>query len=156
VEGTRVVAAKDHAAAWSARAPEALHTVSARLEELELLQHAADAAAQASTLHAANGDHPRAAAASQRARELAERCGGLRTPALTAGLSPVAVSAREREVASLAASGLSNREIAERMHVSMRTIESHIYRACTRLGLSSRAEFVASVVPWACAPDERH
>ena len=47
----------------------------------------------------------------------------------------------------LVAAGLSNREIAEHMHVSMRTVESHIYRACTRLGLSGRAEFVASVAP---------
>jgi DNA-binding NarL/FixJ family response regulator len=143
----RARAADAHAAAWTARDPDALVAASERLETLDLLAHAADAAAQASSLSAANGDHPRAAAASERARELAERCGGLRTPALTAGLAPVAVSAREREVASLAASGLSNREIAERMHVSMRTVESHIYRACSRLGLSSRAEFVATVVP---------
>jgi DNA-binding CsgD family transcriptional regulator len=149
VAGARVAAAADHAGAWAARDPAALLATSDQLEGLELLQYAADAAAQAASLAAANGDHPRAAAASRRARELAEHCGGLRTPALTAGLSPVAVSAREREVATLAASGLSNREIAERMHVSMRTVESHIYRACARLGLSSRAEFVASVVPGA-------
>ena len=48
------------------------------------------------------------------------------------------MSKREREIASLAAQGLSNREIADRLVVSPRTVEGHIYRACTKLGLSDR------------------
>jgi DNA-binding NarL/FixJ family response regulator len=50
-------------------------------------------------------------------------------------------------VAVLAAEGLSNRQIAARLHVSVRTVESHIYRACTRLGLADRAALAAAVVP---------
>jgi len=78
------------------------------------------------------------ALAGARAAALAQRCEDARTPALRAGTAPP-ISAREREVASLAATGLSNRQIAERLHVSVRTVEGHIYRACTRLGLADRA-----------------
>ncbi|GLZ51370.1 LuxR family transcriptional regulator [Actinomycetospora sp. NBRC 106378] len=147
VDSPRARTAADHAAAWSARDPRALLATSAALEDLDLLLVAADAAAQASVLHSAAGDLPEAAAASRRATALAERCERPRTPALTAASAPVSVSAREREVATLAAAGLSNRDIAERMGVSLRTVESHIYRACARLGLSGRSEFVAVVVP---------
>ena len=38
------------------------------------------------------------------------------------------------------ADGLSNREIAERLTVSIRTVEGHIYRACIKLDVSDRDE----------------
>jgi FixJ family two-component response regulator len=41
------------------------------------------------------------------------------------------------------AGGLSNREIAQRLVVSARTVENHLYRACTKLGASDRAELAA-------------
>jgi DNA-binding NarL/FixJ family response regulator len=33
---------------------------------------------------------------------------------------------------------LSNKQIADRLFVSVRTVEGHIYRACTRLGVTDR------------------
>jgi DNA-binding CsgD family transcriptional regulator len=51
-----------------------------------------------------------------------------------------ALSAHERRVVRLAASGLSNREIAERLLVSPRTVASHLYKVFPRLGISSRRE----------------
>ena len=36
--------------------------------------------------------------------------------------------------------GLSNRQIADRLVVSVRTVEGHIYRACTKLDVSDRTE----------------
>ncbi|HWN31359.1 MAG TPA: helix-turn-helix transcriptional regulator, partial [Pseudonocardia sp.] len=86
-----------------------------------------------------------AAFATARAAALAQRCDGARTPALRAGTATLPISAREREVATLADAGLSNREIAARLHVSVRTVEGHIYRACTRLGLTDRAALASLV-----------
>ncbi|MDP4501630.1 helix-turn-helix transcriptional regulator [Nonomuraea turcica] len=46
---------------------------------------------------------------------------------------------QERRIAELAASGLTNKEIGERMHLSPRTISSHLYRVFPKLGITSRA-----------------
>lgn len=51
-----------------------------------------------------------------------------------------ALSLREREVAVLARAGLSNREIAHRLFVSVRTVENHMYRILRKLGLRSRQQ----------------
>ena len=55
------------------------------------------------------------------------------------------VTARERDVISLVAQGLSNDEIARRLFLSTATIKSHLGRATTKLALTSRAQ----VVVWA-------
>jgi DNA-binding CsgD family transcriptional regulator len=46
---------------------------------------------------------------------------------------------QERRIADLAAIGLTNREIGERMHLSPRTVSSHLYRVFPKLGITSRA-----------------
>nr|WP_283242168.1 helix-turn-helix transcriptional regulator [Gordonia araii] len=45
---------------------------------------------------------------------------------------------RQREIVRLAANGLSNKEIAERLVVSVRTVEGHLYRASQILGAPVR------------------
>ncbi len=50
-----------------------------------------------------------------------------------------ALTAQELEVAHLAASGLTNRQIAERLYLSHRTVGAHLYRVFPKLGVSSRA-----------------
>jgi DNA-binding NarL/FixJ family response regulator len=40
---------------------------------------------------------------------------------------------------------LSNKQIAETLTMSVRTVEGHIYRACTKLGLANRAELATLV-----------
>jgi DNA-binding NarL/FixJ family response regulator len=44
------------------------------------------------------------------------------------------------QIAQLAAEGLSNREIGERLYLSHRTVGSHLYRIFPKLGITSRAE----------------
>ena len=41
------------------------------------------------------------------------------------------------------AAGLSNKEIAERLTVSVRTVEGHLYRACTKLDVPDREALAA-------------
>jgi DNA-binding NarL/FixJ family response regulator len=50
------------------------------------------------------------------------------------------LSPQELQIARLAAEGLSNREIGQRLYLSHRTIGSHLYRMFPKLGISSRAQ----------------
>jgi len=52
---------------------------------------------------------------------------------------PVPLSAREREVVALIARGFSNRQIAEQLVLSVRTVERHIENVYNRLGISGKA-----------------
>jgi DNA-binding CsgD family transcriptional regulator len=54
-----------------------------------------------------------------------------------------ALTAQERQIVSLAASGLTNREIAERLTLSPRTVASHLYHVYPKLGVSRRHELRA-------------
>jgi DNA-binding NarL/FixJ family response regulator len=60
---------------------------------------------------------------------------------------------REREIALLVAEGLGNREIAERLYLSVRTVESHVYQARAKVGARSRAELGRTVAPSRRASD---
>ena len=53
------------------------------------------------------------------------------------------LSKREQEVVALVARGLSNREVAERLWLSPRTVENDRLRAMRKLGLGTRAELVS-------------
>jgi DNA-binding CsgD family transcriptional regulator len=100
---------------------------------------AADAAAQAAAVFTDSKRRQRSLYAAAIARELADECGGLCTPALRSRVG-LPLSGRQREVVELAVAGLSNREIAERLVMSVRTVEGHLYRACQRVGVNTRDE----------------
>jgi DNA-binding NarL/FixJ family response regulator len=140
VEGPRAGVAARYAKALSDDDAGALDAVSLELQALGDLLAAADAAAQASTSHRRAGRRGSALTSSARARLIAKDCGGAVSPALSAALVPLPFTAREHEVATLLSGGLSNREIASAMAVSVRTVEGHIYLASAKAGVSSRAE----------------
>jgi DNA-binding NarL/FixJ family response regulator len=75
-----------------------------------------------------------------RSRSLAAGCEDARTPALRLGMRAPWLTAREHEVATLAADGLTSKAIAERLVVSPRTVESHLYRIFSKLGVSDRTQ----------------
>jgi DNA-binding NarL/FixJ family response regulator/tetratricopeptide (TPR) repeat protein len=68
-------------------------------------------------------------------------------PALGAGAPPASplFSVREREVAAAVAAGFGNVEIATRLGLSVKTIETHLSRIYARLGLRSRAQLAAFI-----------
>jgi len=109
------------------------------------LLKAAEAAMGASEAAARAGDQRRAARLSVRAAELADRCETPATPMLTSPGGPVPLTNREREVAILAASGLTSRAIAERLFLSARTVDNHLARIYSKLGVTSRAELPAAI-----------
>ncbi|HLX31546.1 MAG TPA: AAA family ATPase [Gaiellaceae bacterium] len=53
------------------------------------------------------------------------------------------LSPQELQIAQLAAEGLSNRQIGERLYLSHRTVESHLYRVFPKLGITSRAQLAS-------------
>ena len=57
------------------------------------------------------------------------------------------LTAQELQIAQLAAAGLSNREIGERLFLSHRTIGSHLYRIFPKLGITARAQLPAALEP---------
>ena len=97
-----------------------LDVAAARFADLGAVARAADAAAQAAGEHARTGHRGKEVESSTRAYRLAGQC-GLRTPAVEAAAHPLPISGREREIAMLVAAGLSNRQIADRLFVSVRT-----------------------------------
>ena len=55
------------------------------------------------------------------------------------GLGPQSLTPQEREIAQLAATGLTNKQIGERLFLSHRTVGSHLYQIFPKLGITSRA-----------------
>ncbi len=140
IDGSLVGVYARHADAVAAGDGSGLDAAAAEFDSAGALLSAADAAAQAATAHDGAGDRVALATSSARAQRLSALCGGLRTPAMVVAAHPLPLTVREREIANLVAAGLSNKSIAERLTVSVRTVEGHIYRACTKLDLTDRAD----------------
>jgi DNA-binding CsgD family transcriptional regulator len=51
----------------------------------------------------------------------------------------VALTPQELEIARLAASGMTNKQIAERLFLSPRTVSGHLYQIFPKLGITKRA-----------------
>jgi DNA-binding CsgD family transcriptional regulator len=80
------------------------------------------------------------------------RLGSAGKRAAAAATGPASLTAREREVAALAAGGLSAKEIGERLFIGERTVESHLARAYAKLGVRSKVELAARKVELGLEP----
>jgi DNA-binding CsgD family transcriptional regulator len=138
-EGDLAAVAAAHARAAADADPAALTAASRDLECLGMPLHSAEAAAQAAGALAAAGRDVQARAASARAWYLAARCDGVRTPALADVREP-RLTNREGQVARLAADGLTSKQIAARLTMSVRTVDNHLRAVYTKLGIRGRAE----------------
>jgi DNA-binding CsgD family transcriptional regulator len=152
VEGPRVGVAARFSAALSDGDAAELAAVSEEFERLGDLVAAVDAAAHAALAYRRQGFRGSALGCATRADALAEQCGAS-TPALRQASEPLPLSDREREIVMLIGEGLSNRAVAERLTLSVRTVESHIYRAMLKTGTTSRDELAALIPSHRARPE---
>jgi len=128
-----------HAAAARARNAPELASAADDFESLGAMLLAAEASAAAAEAFSRAGDQRAAAAALRRSRVLASTCEGAATPGLIHTAKPVPLSGREREIVMLAATGMASKDIAQRLYLSVRTVNNHLHHAYTKLGVTSRA-----------------
>jgi DNA-binding CsgD family transcriptional regulator len=146
VDAREVVIGARHARALVNGDGAALDEASVAFEEIGAVLRAAEAAAGAAQAHRAAGHARAATAAADRAGTLLGECQGASTPALAAvseASEATTLTRREDEVARLAAQGLTSKDIAERLFLSVRTVDNHLQRAYTKLGVTSRRELAA-------------
>ncbi|MGO9902504.1 MAG: response regulator transcription factor, partial [Solirubrobacteraceae bacterium] len=138
----RLVAAyADHAAALAARSGPALLEVAEEFARIGTLRYATEAAAEAATAFLQSGRQDSARRAAARSRELVVPGQGGTLPPIDGLDAPAtALTAREAQLVALARQGLTNAQIAERLVLSVRTVESHLYRAMAKLGVSDRRD----------------
>ncbi|WP_113964632.1 LuxR C-terminal-related transcriptional regulator [Mycobacterium shimoidei] len=147
VEGPRVGLVVRFAEALRNSDAAQLAVVSEEFESMGDLVAAVDAAAHAAVAYRSQDLRGSALGCAARAASLAEQCGGVDTPALRQTTGSLPLTHREREIVMLIGEGLSNRAIAERLTVSVRTVESHIYQAMAKTGTTSRDELAALLRP---------
>ena len=140
-DGELVPALAHLAAALAADDQTRLAAAAAELAKIGADLMAAEASSAASAAYARAGDTRRATAAAHDAGRHLERCGDRpRTPLLRESQTTASLTEREREIAVMAARGIPSREIAESLQVSVRTIQNHLQRAYTKLGVTSRGD----------------
>lgn len=138
----RLVAAyAAHAAALAAKDGNALLAAADEFVAIGTDVYALEAAVDAARRFVAEGRTDSARRAAARARELYQADQGAEFPVVD-GLDGVALelTRREAQIAALAGRGLSNQEIAEQLVLSVRSVETYVYRAMQKRGVTSRHE----------------
>jgi DNA-binding CsgD family transcriptional regulator len=143
VDGPRVGLAARLASAMHNDDPAELDSLSTEFESMGDRVAAVDAAAHAAMAYRRRELRGSALRLITQADELAAQCGGADTPALRQAREPLPLTDREREIVMLVGGGQSNRDIATRLSVSVRTVEGHIYKAMNKTGTESREELAA-------------
>nr|WSX77901.1 LuxR C-terminal-related transcriptional regulator [Streptomyces sp. NBC_00899] len=128
------------AAALAAGDPEALMGVSGELEAAGADLLAAEAASAAGAAWTRTGHTRRAAGAARRSAACAARCGAVHTPLLAPVRTAAALTAREREIALLAAGGSTSKDIAAALRLSVRTVDNHLQNIYRSLGVPGRRQ----------------
>lgn len=140
IEGDLPRARAAHVEALAQGQAERIEESSAAFESMGADLLAAEAAADAAVAWRRDGNLRAASAAERRAGALADRCEGANTPALKFMQTRARLTTAEREAALLAAAGRSNKDIADELFVSVRTIENRLGKIYEKLGVSGRAE----------------
>jgi DNA-binding NarL/FixJ family response regulator len=140
-------AMRSHVEAIAAADGDLLDAASSELETLGCDRWAAEAATAAAAAFAERGLRSRATRLAERAHRLAERLDAAVVELET--LQALAtLTAREREIAGMAARGMSDRDIGAALIISVRTVEAHLHRTYNKLGITSRADLSAYVLDY--------
>ena len=134
-----------HAVAARARDAQELAGAADDFEALGAMLFAAEAASGAAEAFSRAGNQRAATAALRRSSALAAACEGAATPGLFHAATAVPLSGREREIVTLAATGMASKDIAERLYLSVRTVNNHLQHAYDKLGVSSRADLAQAL-----------
>jgi DNA-binding CsgD family transcriptional regulator len=129
-----------HAAAEASGNLDALVVAGDAWEGLGYLLFAGEAFVSASAAARRGHDSRVAVSLQNRADDLLARCEDPATPLLQFAERGERLTGREREIAALAAQGLSSLEIAKRLQVSPRTVNNHLHAAYSKLGVRGRTE----------------
>ncbi|WP_326695898.1 AAA family ATPase [Streptomyces sp. NBC_01754] len=157
----RVLAASSELSSRPPVLREAVELLQASGDQLEL----ADALAELSNAQHALGEFSRARVIGRQAKQLASQVmvtvpEQYRPPAETApAVAPVAddlaifeLSEAECRVASLAAQGCTNRQIARKLFITVSTVEQHLTRVYRKLQINSRSDLPTSLLSWVGDP----
>jgi DNA-binding CsgD family transcriptional regulator len=145
IDGPIGTARADHARALATGDPESLLAAAEQFDSLGADLLAAEAATDAAVAWHRAKEPRKAAAAERRAGELAHRCEGAATPALQAVDTRARLTPVERQVALLAASGRSNKAIAQELYLALRTVENHLQHVYAKLGIGGRTELAGAL-----------
>jgi DNA-binding CsgD family transcriptional regulator len=142
VEGSLAPVMAWHARAAAERDGANLLAVAEEFADIGLALFGAEAAAAAVPLLRA-ARSAQTSAASELLSTLLGNCDGASTPALA--VPQPSLTGRERQVARLAAAGVSSKEIADQLYLSARTVDNHLLRVYAKLGVGGRAELAAAL-----------
>jgi len=147
LDGPGPSATARYARAIASRDTEALCAAAQDLAEVGQYWMAWEAATLAATWWTQSGHRARALAA--RGQATSWMSGEVvASPSQPSGATvSVGLTRREAEAVALASRGLSNAAIAERLVLSVRTVESHLYSAYAKLGVAGRSELTALLSP---------
>jgi DNA-binding CsgD family transcriptional regulator len=145
MEGDLPAARAEHARRLLEADPYGLLSVAGRFEAMGADLLAAEACADAAVAFRRAGNMRTATAAGLRSDRMRARCGPVRTPALQSTEARARLTPAERETVMMAAVGRSDREIADALHLSLRTIENRLYHSYRKLGIGGRDELAEAL-----------
>ena len=145
VEGVFTAARHSYVLAAAEGDSAALATAAGRFEQLGAFLYAAEALGESAVHLRRDGAARDAAAMQQTAARLLARCEGAVTPFVRAIGARAQLTPAELDTALQAATGSSDKQIAEMMHLSVRTVENRLHRAYQKLGISHRRELAEAL-----------
>lgn len=142
MEGPRAAILTRLAAPTVVADPVALREHAVRAIDAGEYRVAAEALARAARLYTSSGDARACGAVLRELKELVHEHQLTPDPFVAQTLSLAELTSREEEIVELARGGNNNARIAKALTVSQRTVEGHLYRVFSKLGISDRSELM--------------